>query len=116
MDNDVVKRIRFYGNVNTTSDANEVLMQVLGYGDIQVDAIANQRQLALSNAAGGTELLSGIVVRSLAATSPISLSVDSDVVTIASGAPSLADTAAAIASALTSYTLTSALTKLLAGR
>ena len=118
LDNDVVKRIRFCGNgVNTTSDANEVLVQLTGYSPLQVDALVALRQLALSNATGSdTELLNGTTLRRFAATSPISLSVDSDVVTIASDAPSLADTAAAIASALTSYTTTSSLTTLLAGK
>ena len=88
-----------------------------GYSSSQVDALVSQRQTALSNAAGSdTELLNGTTLRRLAATSPLSLSVDSDVVTIASDAPSLADTPTAIASALTSYTLTSALTTLLAGK
>ena len=116
LENDIVKRIRFYGNVNTTSDANEVLVQVLGYSASATDALVALRQLALSNAAGSdTELLNGTVLRRLAATSPLSLSVDSDVITIASDAPSLADTAAAIASALTSYTLTSTIATQLAG-
>ena len=118
LDNDIVKRIRFHGNgVNSTSDANEVLVQMTGYSASQVDALVALRQLALSNATGSdTELLNGTVLRRLAATSTISLSVDSDVVTIASDAPSLADTAAAIASALTSYATTSSLTTLLAGK
>ena len=56
-----VKRIRFYaGNVSTTKDANEILVQMLGYSQAQVNALLNAKQITLTSSSGtGDEILTG---------------------------------------------------------
>ena len=46
--NNVVRRIRLYGNVSTTSHANEMLVHVMGRTDAQVDTLLNAKQNTLS--------------------------------------------------------------------
>ena len=59
-----IKRIRFYGgNVSTTNDANEVLVQMLGYSQAQVNTLLATKQATLaSNSGTGEEILTGSTV------------------------------------------------------
>jgi hypothetical protein len=115
----VVKRIRLYGNVSTSSDANEVLVHIMGRTDAQVDALLNAKQATLNNNSGsaGTELLTGTTLRKIRAGSNISLAtVDGDISISASSAGGVTQTQvdSSIATALTSYTLTSDINSALA--
>ena len=65
-----VKRIRFYGgNVSTTNDANEVLVQMLGYSQTQVNTLLNAKQATLTSASGtGEEILAGFNIQRIRGT------------------------------------------------
>jgi hypothetical protein len=117
--NNVVKRIRLYGNVNTTSDSNEVVVHVQGRTDSQVDALLNAKQNTLSNNSGSTgeQLLTGTTLRKIRAGSNITLSlVDGDLSISSSGGVTASDVATSIAAAVSAYTLTSTLTTQLAAK
>ena len=110
-----VKRIRFYGgNVSTTNDANEILVQMLGYSQAQVNALLNAKQATLtSNSGTGEDILTGSTIRRIRATGDATVSLVDGNISIGVSAVSAADVAASIAAAVSAYTLTSALTPLL---
>ena len=110
-----IKRIRFYGgNVSTTSDANEILVQMLGYSQAQVNTLLATKQATLaSNSGTGEEILTGSTIRRIRATGDATVSLVDGNISIGVSAVSAADVAASIAAAVSAYTLTSALTPLL---
>ena len=65
-----IKRIRFYGgNVSTTSTQDEVLVQMLGYSQAQINNLLAAKQATLtSNSGTGEELLTGSTIRRIRAT------------------------------------------------
>ena len=115
----VVRRIRLYGNVSTTSDADEVLVNIQGRNDTQIDALLNAKQNLLSNNSGSTgeELLTGTTLRKIRAGTNVTLSlVDGDLNIASTGGVSASDVATSIAAAVSAYTLTSTLTTQLAAK
>ena len=112
--NNVVRRIRLYGNnVSTTSDANEVLVSIQGRSDAQVDTLLAAKQSTISNNSGSTgeALLTSNTLRKIRAGSNVSLAlVDGDVSISSTGGVTASDVATSIAAAVSAYTLTSTLT------
>ena len=105
--------MRIYGNVSTTSDADEVLVNIQPRNDTQVDALSNAKQATLSNNSGSTgeELLTGTTLRKIRAGTNITLSlVDGDQSIASTGGVTASDVATSIAAAVSAYTLTSILT------
>ena len=118
--NNVVRRIRLYGNVNTTGDSDEVLVHIRGRTDSEVDTLLNAKQNTISNNSGstGTELLSGSTLRKIRAGTGVSLALVDGDLSISSSASgvSASDVATSIAAAVSAYTLTSSLTSMLASK
>ena len=105
--------------MSTTKDANEILVQTLGYSQAQVNALLNAKQATLaSNSGTGEEILtSSSTIRRIVATGDATISVvDGNVSIDVASSTSLADVATAIAGAVSAYTLTSSLTTLLAAK
>ena len=113
-----IKRIRFYGgNVSTTNDANEILVQMLGYSQAQVNTLLAAKQASLaSNSGTGKEILTGSTIRRIRGSGDVTVSLVDGNISINASAVSAADVATAIAGAVSAYTLTSALTSLLAAK
>ena len=117
--NNVVRRIRLYGNVSTTSDADEVLVNTESRNDTQAGALLNAKQNLLSNNSGssGTELLTGTTLRKVRAGSNVFVSlVDGELSISSTGGVTASDVATSIAAAASAYTLTSTLTAQLAAK
>ena len=117
--NDVVRRIRLYGNVSTSSDADEVLVHIMGRTDAEVNTLLAQKQDTLTNNSGSTgeQLLTGTTLRKIRAGSNVSLSlVDGDLSISSTGGVTASDVATSIAAAVSAYTLTSTLTTQLAAK
>ena len=117
--NNVVRRIRLYGNVNTTFNSAEILVHVRGRTDSEVDALLNAKQDTISNNSGSTgeQLLTGSTLRKIRAGSNVSLAlVDGDLSISSTGGVTASDVATSIAAAVSAYTLTSTLTTQLAAK
>ena len=115
----IIKRIRLYGNVSTTSDADKVLVNIQSRIDTQVDALLNAKQALLSNNSGstGTELMTGSTLRKIRAGTNVTLSlVDGDLSIASTGGVTAFDVATSIAAAVSAYTLTTTLTTQLAAK
>ena len=103
--------------MSTTNDANEILVQMLGYSQAQVNTLLAAKQATLaSNSGSGEEILTGSTIRRIRATGDATVSLVDGNISIGVSAVSAADVATAIAGAVSAYTLTSALTPLLAGK
>ena len=118
--NNVVRRIRLYGNnVSTTVDPDEVLVNVMGRTDAQVTTLLAAKQGTITNNSGSTgeALLTGSTLRKLRAGSNVSLSlVDGDLSVASTGGVTASDVATSIAAAVSAYTLTTTLTTQLAAK
>ena len=100
--------------MSTTNDANEILVQMLGYSQTQVNTLLNAKQATLaSNSGTGEEILTGSTIRRIRATGDATVSLVDGNVSINVSAVNAADVAASISAAVSAYTLTSALTPLL---
>ena len=104
--------------MSTTNDANEILVQMLGYSQAQVNNLLAAKQATLaSNSGSGEAILSGSTIRRIRATGDATMSlVDGNVSIDVASSTSAADVATAIAGAVSAYTLTSVLTPLLAAK
>ena len=117
--NNIIRRISLYGNVNTTSDQNEVVVHIRGRTDSEVDTLLNAKQATSSNNSGSTSeaLLSGNALRKIRASTGVSLALVDGYLSISSiGGVTASDVATSIAAAVSAYTLTSTLTTQLAAK
>ena len=103
--------------MSTTNDANEILVQMLGYSQAQVNTLLAAKQATLASSSGtGEEILTGSTIRRIRATGDATVSLVDGNISIGVSAVSAADVATAIAGAVSAYTLTSSLVGLLAAK
>ena len=103
--------------MSTTSDANEILVQMLGYSQAQVNTLLATKQPTLvSNSGTGEEILTGSTIRRIRGSGDVTVSLVDGNISIGVSAVSAADVATAIAGAVSAYTLSSTLGTLLAAK
>ena len=103
--------------MSTTNDSNEILVQMLGYSQAQVNnLLAAKQDILASNSGTGEEILTGSTIRRIRGSGDVTVSLVDGNISINASAVSAADVATAIAGAVSAYTLTSSLTTLLAAK